>query len=144
MCIAATHADVLAEIAGGIEVASNSEEAMHAPLHLGWRAVTVLSFVRASRERHATLLITAGRTFDTQSSVHQWIQEDVGPACIVEWTRWRLSAMLGGEPAPGEGRLCEARFRILLESFPFCVALAPPRLTGNAWVVPAWLPSSRR
>lgn len=46
--------------------------------------------------------------------------------------------MLGGEPAPGDVRLCLERLRIKLESLPFFVALATLRLTGNAW------PTSRR
>lgn len=47
-------------------------------------------------------------------------------------------SMLGGEPAPGEVRLCLARLRSLLESLPFFVAPATPRWIGNAWDTGRW------
>lgn len=61
---AATFAEVLVQIAGRIDVAIS----MLAPLGLGWRAVNVRSYVRASRGRRARLSMSAGRASDTQGS----------------------------------------------------------------------------
>lgn len=127
---ASTLADVKDEIAVRAEAARNDDEATLAPLHLGWRAVKVLSCVRAAHQmvaRCGTLLPP------TQRSMYRLLQENSGPACIQEWTRQRLRTLLNGGPAPGEVRLCLALLCFLLETLPLFVPLATLPLIGSEW-----------
>lgn len=88
------------------------------------RAVRLSSCVHVSRER---------RAFDAQCVSRTGCCRKPLSACVEEWTWQRLHAMLGGEPAPVDMRLCLNAVANVFESFPSLVALATFRLIGSAW-----------